>query len=82
MSVNMRDSFDKTLQENPKLLHQADDHGFTFLHQLALAGSFDGVDVCLKHGADAEAPATNGMKPFDLAKCLSWKRVMERLQQA
>lgn len=82
MSVNMRESFEQTLQENPEMLQQADDSGFTFLHQLSLAGSFDGVDVCLKYGADAQKPAANGMTAFDLAKCLSWKRVMARLQQA
>lgn len=81
MSVNMRESFEQTLQENPELLHETDDKGFTFLHQLSLAGSLDGVDVCLKHGADANTPAANGMKPFDLAKCLAWDRVMKRLQQ-
>lgn len=83
MSVNMRESFEQTLQENPEILEQTDDdHGFTFLHQLALAGSWDGVDVCLKSGADAKKKASNGMTAFDLAKCLAWKRVMGRLQQA
>lgn len=83
MSVNMRESFEQALQENPEMLEQADDaHGFTFLHQLALAGSLDGVDVCLKHGADTNKKANNGMTAFDLAKCLAWKRVMARLQAA
>lgn len=82
MSVNMRDSLDQTLTENPELVHQTDDRGYTFLHQLSLAGSWDGVDVCLKHGADPKKAAQNGMTPFALAKCLGWKRVMERLQQA
>lgn len=81
MSVNMRDSFDETLTENPEILKDVDEKGQTFLHQLALAGSLDGVDVCLKHGASIVTPAANGMTPFDLAKCLSWKRVMERLQK-
>lgn len=82
MSANMRASFEKTLTDNPKLLQQPDDRGFTFLHQLSLAGSFDGVDVCLKHGADAKKAASNGMTPMALAKCLGWKKVMARLQQA
>ncbi|TWU49050.1 DUF2314 domain-containing protein [Rubripirellula reticaptiva] len=83
MSVNMRDSFEQALQKNPEMLEQADDaHGFTFLHQLALAGSWDGVDVCLKNGADAKKKSNNGMTAMDLAKCLAWKRVMARLQEA
>ena len=83
MSANMRESFEQSLRENPEILEQADDaHGFTFLHQLALAGSWDGVDVCLNNGADANKKANNGMTAFDLAKCLAWKRVMTRLQEA
>jgi uncharacterized protein YegJ (DUF2314 family) len=82
MSVNMRESFEQTLTEKPDLLHETDDRGYTFLHQLALAGSLDGVDVCLKHGADPKKAASNGMTPFALAKSLGWKRVMARLEQA
>jgi hypothetical protein len=82
MSVNMRESLEKTLSENPQLVHEADDKGFAFLHQLSLAGSLDGVDICLKHGADPSKPASNGMTPHALAKCLGWKRVMQRLENA
>ena len=82
MSVNMRESLEQTLIENSNLIHEPDDRGFRFLHQLSLAGSVDGVDVCLKHGADPKKPASNGMTPFALAKVLGWKRVMARLQQA
>ena len=82
MSVNMRDSFNHTLTKNPSLVHETDDHGYNFLHQLSLAGSWNGVDVCLQHGADPMKTAPNGMTPFTLAKCFGWKRVMERLQQA
>lgn len=80
MSGNMRTSFEEALQADPGMLAQTDDKGFTFLHQLSLAGSLDGVDVCLKHGADVQETAANGMNAFDLAKCLAWKRVMARLQ--
>jgi len=82
MSANMRESLEQTLTENPDFVHEADDRGYNFLHQLSLAGSLDGVDVCLKHGADPNKRAPNGMTPFALAKCLGWKRVMARLQQA
>jgi uncharacterized protein YegJ (DUF2314 family) len=82
MSVNMRKSLEQALTKDPQMVSQTDDRGFNMLHQLSLAGSWDGVDVCLKHGADPKASAANGMTPFALAKCLGWKRVMERLQQA
>jgi hypothetical protein len=48
---------------------------------LSLAGSWDGVDVCLKHGADPSEAAPNGMTPFALAKSLGWKKVMARLEE-
>ncbi len=82
MSVNMRDSLDQTLSQNPAMVHDAAEDGYTFLHQLSLAGSLDGVDVCLKHGADPNKAATNGMTPLALAKTLGWKRVIDRLQKA
>lgn len=82
MSVNMRESLEQALKKDPQFVDQADDRGYTLLHQLALAGSWDGVDVCLKHGADPQAPAPNGMTPYALAKSLGWKRVMDRLQKA
>ncbi len=82
MSINMRKSLEQALTKDPQMALQTDDRGFNLLHQLSLAGSWDGVDVCLKHGVDPKVTALNGMTPFALAKCLGWKRVMERLQQA
>jgi uncharacterized protein YegJ (DUF2314 family) len=82
MSVNMRASLDQMLSEHPDAFAETDDNGLNYLHQLALAGSLDGVDVCLKHGADPKTPAANGMTPLLLAKSLGWKRVMARIEQA
>lgn len=82
MSVNMRKSLDETLVKDSEFANQTDRRGYTLLHQLSLAGSWDGVDVCLKHGADPKKAALNGMTPFALAKCLGWNKVMQRLQQA
>lgn len=82
MSVNMREKLEQTLTEKPEFIHETDDRGYTILHQLSLAGSLDGVDVCLNHGADPKKLAPNGMTPLALAKCLGWKKVMGRLQQA
>lgn len=82
MSANMRSSFEEAIKENPEMLNQRDDrNGFTFLHQLALGGSLDGVDVCLKNGADPREKGNNGLTPYQLAKSLGWKRVMKRLEE-
>ena len=69
MSVNMRESLEQTLTETPGFLQDTDDHGFTFLHQLALAGSLDGVDVCLK----ARCRSEEGCVERDDA-VLRWRR--------
>ncbi|MCA9259172.1 MAG: DUF2314 domain-containing protein [Planctomycetales bacterium] len=82
MSINMRDSLDAQLSQQPEFLTETDEHGFTLLHQLCLAGSFEGVDVCLKHGADPARPSAGGLTPLHLAKCLGWTRVVKRLEQA
>ena len=82
MSVNMRESLEAAFQQDPQQVHGTDHRGFSYLHQLSLAGSADGVDVCLKYGADPKKPAANGMTPFALAKVFGWKRVMDCLQKA
>ncbi|TWU58726.1 hypothetical protein Poly51_15060 [Rubripirellula tenax] len=82
MSENMGSSFDQSLTEDPSLVTFADDRGFTFLHQLSLAGSQKGVAVMLRHGADPNAVANNTMTPLRLAKSLGWKRVVNELEAA
>ncbi|MGC4006166.1 MAG: DUF2314 domain-containing protein [Pirellulales bacterium] len=82
MSVNMRDSLDKACRADPNFVREPDDRGFTFLHQLALAGSLDGVDVCLTHGEDVHATTSNGLTPLALAKVLGWHKVEARLLKA
>lgn len=82
MSVNMRGSLEEALKGDPSMLESTDDNGFAFLHQLSLAGSFDGVDVVLNHNADPNKPANNGMTPLQLAKTFNWKKVISRLETA
>jgi uncharacterized protein YegJ (DUF2314 family) len=82
MSVNMRSTLEEALKKNPEFLDSTDSSGLSTLHQLTIAGSLDGVDVCLKHGADPNQVAANGMTPAKLAKGLGWKKVLERLKEA
>jgi len=82
MSVNMRDSLEEAIRKNPSFKSATNDFGFTMLHQLALAGSYDGVDVCLKMGFNPKQVAPNGMTAYRLAKSLGWQKVMDRLTQA
>jgi uncharacterized protein YegJ (DUF2314 family) len=82
MSVNMRSSMEEMLAKNPEHLESADDMGLTLLHQMAIAGSLDGVDVCLNCGVNPNQTAKNGMTAAKLAKGLGWKKVLSRLQAA
>ena len=82
MSVNMRNSLEESIRKNPEYLHMADDLGLSMLHHMAIAGSLDGVDVCLNCGADPDEKAANGLTAAALAKGLGWKKVQARLEQA
>ncbi len=82
MSVNMRESLEEQIANDASSLDWADDDGFTLLHSLAMAGSFDGVDVCLLNGADPNQAANNGHTPLKLAKQLGWKKIVSRLEEA
>ncbi|MDA8744459.1 DUF2314 domain-containing protein [Rubripirellula amarantea] len=82
MAINMLPSLEEQLTEDPSIVHQTDERGFTFLHQLTLAGSAASVAALLTHDADPNAVASNGMTPLRLAKSLGWKDVAEVLVHA
>jgi uncharacterized protein YegJ (DUF2314 family) len=79
MSVNMRASFEQTLKKNPGMATSADKNGVTMLHQLAMAGSADGVEVLLRAGADRTARDNKGRTAADLAERMGWPRVVALL---
>lgn len=81
MSVNMRESLEEQAIANKSLLSSTDENGFNMLHSLAIAGSYDGVDVCLKNGMDPNQKASNGATPVSLAKQLGWSKIVQRLEQ-
>ncbi|MEZ6056115.1 MAG: DUF2314 domain-containing protein [Planctomycetaceae bacterium] len=78
MAINMVESM-KEFASHPDHLTSTDDHGFTILHQLSLAGANRCVEALLKLGADPSKPAKNGMTPLALARRLGWKQVQETL---
>ena len=79
MSDNMGASLDDTLKGDPSLLEYADENGFTFLHQLAMAGSLAGVKVLLDHGANKEVLTNNGFTAKGLAELFNWGQVVSLL---
>jgi uncharacterized protein YegJ (DUF2314 family) len=80
MSENMAPSFQKQLKENPSMVNQPDDLGWTFLHHQALAGSAATVKVLLEAGADVNAKTEDGKTALDLAKSLGWDSVITLLK--
>ena len=79
MAVNMGESLNELLSKNPERAKEADEEGFTLLHQLAMAGTAIGCEILLKHRANPNAISQNGMTPLRLAKALGWKNVIEML---
>ncbi|MCM8540337.1 MAG: DUF2314 domain-containing protein [Lentisphaeraceae bacterium] len=79
MSDNMGPSLNDTLNNDPSLIDYADENGFTFLHQLAMAGSFAGVKVLIDHGVDKEKLTNNGLSAKELAKFFHWDKVISLL---
>ena len=76
MALNMGESLNEMLQKDPSAVHETDDKGATFLHQMASAGTPSGVQIVLNHGGDKNAVTTNGLTASQLAKSLGWKQVM------
>lgn len=79
MSENMAPSLIQQLRQDPSMVHSTDDRGWTFLHQLSLAGSLAAVKILLDHGADVNARAKDGTTPLQLARALGWDKVIALL---
>jgi uncharacterized protein YegJ (DUF2314 family) len=75
MSVNMRPSLIQHLQQDPQIVNQPDERGWTFLHRESLAGNATAVEVLLQHGADRTLQTNDGDLAIDLARLMRWQRV-------
>jgi uncharacterized protein len=80
MSEAMAASLQEQLRENPSMVKEKDDRGFTFLHQQALAGSLASVKALLEAGADRSAKTDHGMTALQLAKIMGWESVVAVLK--
>jgi uncharacterized protein YegJ (DUF2314 family) len=79
MSDAMASPLKEQLAQNPSMLHEKDDHGWTLLHHQALAGSTATVKILLEHGADPNAVNHDGIRPLQLARSLNWDKVVALL---
>lgn len=79
MAINMGDSLRDHLKKNPGAATEGNDEGWTLLHDMTSAGSQGAVSILLKHGANPNAAAKNGVTPIQIAKALGWKKIAKRL---
>lgn len=80
MALNMTESLEKFLKEDPENVGLSDDNGVTIIHRLAMAGSPKGVEVALRNGADLNRRTKAGKTPLQLAQILGWKNVVDLLR--
>ena len=79
MCKNMREKFEQYVKENPSIVTDADEEGFTQLHREALAGNLALVNVLLANGADKNVRTKSGKTAADLAENLGWKDIVKAL---
>ena len=79
MCKNMREKFEQYVKENPSILTDADELGFTQLHYEALAGNLTLINVLLSNGADKNARTKSGKRAIDFAENLGWKDIVKAL---
>jgi uncharacterized protein YegJ (DUF2314 family) len=76
MSLNMKPKLVEHIQKNPKIVNEADQRGWTFLHREALAGNASVVEVLLQHGADRNLQTYDGDQAIDLARLMRWNKIV------
>lgn len=79
MSLNMRPSFEDHLKNNPSIINEPDERGWTFLHHQSLAGNALIVETLLEHGADRTLETNDGDLAIDLARLMDWEKVVSLL---
>ncbi len=80
MSKNMEEKFLEFLQQNPAEISNADEQGYTLLHNETIAGNKTSVALLLQHGADKNARTASGKTALDFARQLNWQHLLPLLQ--
>ena len=80
MCKNVREKFEQYVKENPSILTDADELGFTQLHHEALAGNLALVNVLLATGTDKNVRTKSGKTAADFAKHLGWSEIAKVLR--
>ncbi len=80
MSINMKESFVKFLQEYPAEITNQDEAGYTLLHRETIAGNKSIVEILLQFKADKNVKAANGKSALDFAKQVGWEHIVPLLE--
>ncbi|MEG4119295.1 DUF2314 domain-containing protein [Microcoleus sp. N9_B4] len=80
MSENMAAKIDSALSENPTIVNQIDENGWTMLQYEALAGNLTPVKLLLKYGADKMIKNPDGFAAIDLAEVMKWNKITDFLR--
>jgi len=80
MSENMATKIDGALSENPTIVNQIDENGWTMLQYEALAGNLTPVKLLLKYGADKMIKNSEGFTAIDLAEVMKWNKITDFLR--
>jgi uncharacterized protein YegJ (DUF2314 family) len=82
MSRNLKEKLAEAIQENPALLTEQDEAGYTQLHYLAIGGHKTLVEVMLNAGAPTHLKTQSGKTALDFARQMQWESVVLLLEQA
>lgn len=80
MSINMKESLQDFIKNNPNEVTSKDESGNTFLHRETIAGNRTSVEILLASGADANAKNNSGKTALNYAKELNWEHLIPLLQ--
>lgn len=79
MCKNTADQVREYIANNPSIISDTDELGYTQLHHEAIAGNLGVVEILLEYGADKNAKTKSGKSALDFAKALKWEHVAKIL---
>ena len=79
MSKNTYEQVKQYIKEHPNMVTDADEFGYTQLHNEAIAGNLNLVNLLLENGADKNAQTKSGKTAAEFAENLGWSEIAKVL---
>ncbi|MBO9634543.1 MAG: DUF2314 domain-containing protein [Chitinophagaceae bacterium] len=76
MSRNMKEKMMEFLTQNPEMINNQDEEGYSLLHRETIAGNLSSVETLLFMGADKQATTNQGKTAMDYARQLNWEHII------